>query len=107
MVEIVRLKSGEPSEWPLEELKAAKIYHSDPLDASFGWLQANGYSPAPLPEAGIREGLIVVPSTRRSDGSSIEELVSVVDRLLGPGGCPWDQAQTHETLKRHLLEEAH
>jgi len=30
-----------------------------------------------------------------------------VDRLLGPGGCPWDQAQTHESLKRHLLEEAY
>ncbi len=34
-------------------------------------------------------------------------LVNIVDRLLGPGGCPWDQAQTHETLKKHLLEEAY
>ncbi len=34
-------------------------------------------------------------------------LVAVVDRLLGPGGCPWDQAQTHDSLKRHLLEEAY
>ncbi len=31
----------------------------------------------------------------------------VIDRLLGPGGCPWDQEQTHETLKRHMLEEAY
>jgi tetrapyrrole methylase family protein/MazG family protein len=31
----------------------------------------------------------------------------VVDRLLAPGGCPWDQAQTHDTLKRHLIEEAY
>lgn len=35
------------------------------------------------------------------------DLVAVVDRLLGPGGCPWDQEQTHESLKRHLLEEAY
>jgi tetrapyrrole methylase family protein/MazG family protein len=28
-------------------------------------------------------------------------------RLRGPGGCPWDREQTHETLARHLLEEAH
>jgi tetrapyrrole methylase family protein / MazG family protein len=39
--------------------------------------------------------------------SSLEELVVIVDRLLGPGGCPWDQAQTHESLKRHLIEEAY
>lgn len=34
-------------------------------------------------------------------------LVHVVDRLLGPGGCPWDQKQTHESLKKYLLEESY
>lgn len=34
-------------------------------------------------------------------------LVSIVDTLLGPGGCPWDREQTHQTLKTHLLEEAY
>ncbi len=28
-------------------------------------------------------------------------------RLRGPGGCPWDREQTHESLARHLLEETH
>ena len=28
-------------------------------------------------------------------------------RLRGPGGCPWDRAQSHATLRRYLLEEAH
>jgi tetrapyrrole methylase family protein/MazG family protein len=37
----------------------------------------------------------------------LDELARVVDRLLGPGGCPWDQAQTHESLKKYLLEEAY
>lgn len=37
----------------------------------------------------------------------LKGLVEVVDRLLGPGGCPWDQEQTHETLKKHLIEEAY
>ncbi len=27
-------------------------------------------------------------------------------RLRGPGGCPWDQEQTHESLRPYLLEEA-
>lgn len=31
----------------------------------------------------------------------------IVDRLLAPDGCPWDRAQTHESLKRHLLNEAY
>ena len=28
-------------------------------------------------------------------------------RLRGPGGCPWDAEQTHESLKRNLLEECY
>lgn len=28
-------------------------------------------------------------------------------RLRGPGGCPWDQEQTHQSLRKHLLEEAY
>lgn len=47
------------------------------------------------------QSVLVIPAT------PIEELIALVDRLLGPGGCPWDQAQTHESLKRHLLEEAY
>jgi tetrapyrrole methylase family protein/MazG family protein len=35
------------------------------------------------------------------------DLVYLSNRLLGPGGCPWDQAQTHESLKRYLLEETY
>ncbi len=43
-----------------------------------------------------------------SNGASeIGKLVEIVDRLLGPGGCPWDQEQTHESLKKHLLEEVY
>ena len=32
-------------------------------------------------------------------------LVAIVDRLLGPGGCPWDQEQTHASLVRCLIDE--
>ena len=28
-------------------------------------------------------------------------------RLRGPGGCPWDREQTHQTLAHPLLEETH
>jgi XTP/dITP diphosphohydrolase len=37
----------------------------------------------------------------------LERAVRVMDRLRSPGGCPWDAAQTHESLTRYLLEEAY
>ncbi|MFA5889943.1 MAG: nucleoside triphosphate pyrophosphohydrolase [Actinomycetota bacterium] len=40
-------------------------------------------------------------------GHALIELVSVMARLRGPGGCPWDAEQTHQTLAEHLLEEAY
>jgi len=37
--------------------------------------------------------------------SAIEELRQTIARLRGPGGCPWDQEQTHATLVRCLIDE--
>jgi MazG family protein len=34
-------------------------------------------------------------------------LVALQARLRGPGGCPWDHEQTHESLRRFLIEEAY
>ncbi|TLM78281.1 MAG: nucleoside triphosphate pyrophosphohydrolase [Actinobacteria bacterium] len=36
-----------------------------------------------------------------------EEFVAIVARLRAPDGCPWDRAQTHATLRTHMLEEAY
>jgi MazG family protein len=46
-----------------------------------------------------------VPSSQ--EGRQLLELVRVMARLRGPGGCPWDAEQTHASLARHLLEETH
>ena len=46
-----------------------------------------------------------VPSSRQ--GERLLDLVRVMARLRGPGGCPWDREQTHASLARHLLEETH
>ncbi|WP_409290934.1 nucleoside triphosphate pyrophosphohydrolase [Peribacillus sp. SCS-37] len=32
---------------------------------------------------------------------------SIIAALRGPGGCPWDQEQTHESLKKYLIEESY
>lgn len=38
--------------------------------------------------------------------SEIQRLVEVMRRLRAPDGCPWDRKQTHESLKKNLIEEA-
>jgi len=40
-------------------------------------------------------------------GSLFEELVAVMEKLRGPDGCPWDQKQTHQSIRHFLLEETY
>ena len=40
-------------------------------------------------------------------GAGVRELVGVMDLLRSPGGCPWDAAQTHESLVPFALEGAY
>ena len=40
-----------------------------------------------------------------SDLNDIQRLADVVRRLREPDGCPWDREQTHESIKRNLVEE--
>ncbi len=42
-----------------------------------------------------------------SPGARFESLLSLMARLRGDGGCPWDLAQTRESLKPYLIEEAY
>lgn len=37
---------------------------------------------------------------------SYEDFLDIIAQLRAPGGCPWDQKQTHESLKECLLEES-
>src|ERR1039457_3008983 len=43
----------------------------------------------------------------KSEQSMFDELIIIMKRLRGPGGCPWDAEQTHESLTRYLLEETY
>src|SRR5579883_3203272 len=35
------------------------------------------------------------------------DLVAIMARLRGPGGCPWDREQTHASLTTFMIEEAY
>jgi len=43
----------------------------------------------------------------KSIGKRFEELVTIVERLRGPDGCPWDREQTPASLLPYLLEETY
>lgn len=36
-----------------------------------------------------------------------EDLVGIMARLRGEGGCPWDREQTYDTIKNYLIEETY
>ncbi|RSD24494.1 nucleoside triphosphate pyrophosphohydrolase [Mesobacillus subterraneus] len=35
------------------------------------------------------------------------KLRGIISELRGPNGCPWDKKQTHQSLKKYLIEEAY
>ncbi|MGN0822323.1 MAG: nucleoside triphosphate pyrophosphohydrolase [Candidatus Gallimonas sp.] len=37
----------------------------------------------------------------------LEDFLAVLRRLRAPDGCPWDRAQTHESIRINLIEEAY
>lgn len=37
---------------------------------------------------------------------SYEDFLDIIAKLRAPGGCPWDMEQTHESLKKCLIEES-
>ena len=41
------------------------------------------------------------------EGTSFESFAEIIAHLRAPNGCPWDREQTHETLRKHLLEESY
>ena len=45
-------------------------------------------------------------SIKGTDMSEIDRLKTIVEKLRAEDGCPWDRAQTHESLKPACIEEA-
>ena len=43
----------------------------------------------------------------RKESYGLKDLEEIVSLLRAPGGCPWDGEQTHESLRRGLLEESY
>jgi len=47
------------------------------------------------------------PAPPGTAGREFQQLVDIMARLRGPGGCPWDHEQTIESLRGFVLEETY
>src|SRR5947207_8687769 len=64
------------------------------------WQLRTGSLPALLP-------LIYSVYRMSGTGERFERAVSIMARLGGPGGCPWDREQTFDSIKPYTLEETY
>ena len=83
-----------------EDLAGLTVYHANPSCQTFGLFG----SAAPYPGAAMveQDAVILIPVNEPYTKLSV-----IMDLLLGPFGCPWDREQTHESLKKYLLEETY
>lgn len=44
---------------------------------------------------------------RYADSYGLDQLAEIMALLRGPEGCPWDREQTHQSIRRNMLEEAY
>lgn len=56
------------------------------------------------PHIGLLTALFVPPLAPEA---SFEAFHEVIARLRAPDGCPWDRKQTHQSLRKYLLEETY
>jgi XTP/dITP diphosphohydrolase len=98
---------------PVEDVRAraqrllaeAPVIWLGSLDGDPGLGEALGEELAMSSERDVE--LEIVPGSYDVPGSRLIDVVTVMDRLRSPGGCPWDAEQTHATLVPFLLEEAY
>ena len=43
----------------------------------------------------------------RLERYKMDDLVRIMEILRAPDGCPWDRVQTHQSIRRNMLEEAY
>jgi tetrapyrrole methylase family protein/MazG family protein len=56
---------------------------------------------------GLRRPTITVTARDRAAGVWFAKLMALQARLYAPNGCPWDREQTHQSLRKFLVEETY
>ncbi len=87
-----------PSKW--EELKQIL-----PPDKEVSYEDCLLSGQAKIGDLTITDGYILV--TEKISLKPIEQLISIMQKLRAEDGCPWDRAQTFNSLKPYVVEEAY
>jgi len=69
--------------------------------------QARFRRPADASGRVAKGGRVIRARGTESAGEWFEKLVALQAQLRAPGGCPWDREQTHESLRKYLVEETY
>ena len=59
------------------------------------------------PKDETKTNIDLTPLPGKQTGAAVQQLVGLMQRLLAPGGCPWDREQTLATLVPYLVEETY
>jgi XTP/dITP diphosphohydrolase len=93
----------------VDELLAAAVAHGTVV-----WLAGPAGDPELARRLGLRLArepglaeLELVYGSWDPPGARLLDAVTVIDRLVSPGGDPWKREQTHASLAQFLLEEAY
>jgi tetrapyrrole methylase family protein/MazG family protein len=60
-----------------------------------------------MKEAAVEDPPDLTPLPGKQTGAGVSRLVGLMQRLLAPGGCPWDREQTLQSLIPYLVEETY
>jgi len=82
-----------------------RLYPADQVVGRIGLPEAT--TVGELGAADLAGPLYLAPVSPERATASPWALPWIAARLRRPDGCPWDREQTHESLKKHLLEEAY
>ncbi len=83
----------------------ARLYPADHPVGRFG--AQDGATIANLRTADLEAPLYLAPLAPELATHGPWAMPWISARLRQPDGCPWDRDQTHESLRKHLLEEAY
>jgi tetrapyrrole methylase family protein/MazG family protein len=100
-VKLALLDAGFPDDWPVKVITAAGVPGLERVDA----LELVRIDRIPVNHL---TSIFVPALPREQRPADVNTLSEIMSRLRDPDtGCPWDLKQSHQTLRKYLLEEAY
>ncbi len=90
-----------------EQLAALLKSQYSPSDGIYFSNDGSNWSSTPLDGVAAWENAALIFLPGKGQDTTLEGFMNVIARLRAPGGCPWDQKQTHASLRAYLLEETY